>query len=73
MASHYLSLNRGQDGFPSNQYVSGTSSSANVGLELRLDDSAGYSKLDVVRQLEAFRRFFETAPLVSASGFAVKG
>ena len=43
MASHYVSLNRGQEGSRYSDYVTGTSSAANVGIELRLDDGAAYT------------------------------
>ena len=73
MASHYVSLNRGQNAMNYSDYVTGTSSSGNVGIELRLDDSASYTKKDVILALEAFKRFFENAQLVAPSGFVVKG
>jgi hypothetical protein len=44
MASHFVSLNRGQQGLTYSDFVTGTSSAANVGIELRLDDAAGYTK-----------------------------
>jgi hypothetical protein len=73
MSSHFVSLNRGQEGFLYSDFVSGTSSAANVGIELRLDDGANYTKKDVYNALEAFRRFFENAQQVGASGFVVSG
>jgi hypothetical protein len=72
MASHFVSLNRGQEGSQLNDFVSGAASSANVGLELRLDDAAGYRRIDIIKQLEAFRIFFENPMLYSGSGFVVK-
>lgn len=73
MADHFVSLNRGQEGSQYSDFVTGTSSSANVGIELRLGDSAGYTKVDVLKALEAFERFFENAQQVSAAGFVVTG
>ena len=73
MASHFVSLNRGQEGELYSDYVTGTSSAANVGIELRLDDGAAYTKVDVIKALEAFERFFENAQLVGPAGFAVTG
>jgi hypothetical protein len=73
MASHFVSLNRGQEGSQYSDFVTGTASSANVGIELRLDDGASYTKKDVVLALDAFRRFFENAQQVSVSGFVVSG
>jgi hypothetical protein len=73
MASHFVSLNRGQDGFRYDQFVTGAASSANIGLELRLDDAAAYTRKDVVTQLQAFIRFFENPQQVSPAGFVVSG
>jgi hypothetical protein len=73
MADHFVSLNRGQSGERYSDFVTGTSSSANVGIELRLGDSAAYTKKDVILALKAFERFFENAQQVSAAGFSVSG
>jgi hypothetical protein len=73
MASHFVSLNRGQEGTKYSDFVTGAASSGNVGIELRLDDAAGYTKVDVVKALEAFERFFENSQQVGASGFVVSG
>jgi hypothetical protein len=72
MASHFVSLNRGQEGSQLNDFVSGAASSGNVGLELRLDDTAGYRRIDIIKQLKAFEIFFENPMLYSGSGFVVK-
>jgi len=53
--------------------VTGTSTAGNVGIELRLGDSANYTKKDVLLALDAFERFFENAQQVSAAGFVVTG
>jgi hypothetical protein len=71
MADHFVSLNRAQEGFQFNDFVTGTASSANVGLELRLGDSAGYRRVDVIKQLDAFKRFFENPALYNTAGFKV--
>jgi hypothetical protein len=73
MASHFVSLNRGQEGSRYSGFVTGAASSGNVGIELRLDDAAAYTKKDVINALEAFERFFENAQQVGASGFVVTG
>ena len=73
MADHFVALNRGQEGEKYVDFVTGTSSAANVGIELRLGDSANYTKKDVILALEAFKRFFENAQQVSAAGFVVTG
>lgn len=73
MADHFVSLNRGQEGSKYSDFVTGTATSSNVGIELRLGDSANYTKKDVLLALEAFERFFENAQQVSAAGFVVSG
>lgn len=73
MASHFVSINRGQNGTLYSEFTTGAASSGNVGIELRLDDAAAYTKKDVVLALEAFERFFENAQQVSAAGFVVSG
>jgi hypothetical protein len=73
MASHFVSLNRGQSGLNYSDFVTGVASSANVGIELRLDDGASYTKKDVLLALQAFERFFENAQLVGPAGFVVTG
>lgn len=73
MASHYVSLNRGEQGFVDTEFTSGTSSTAGDDIELRVRDGASLTKKDVIIALEAFERYFETAKLVSAAGFDVAG
>lgn len=73
MADHFVALNRGQEGSLYSDFVTGTTSAANVGIELRLGDSAAYTKVDVIKALDAFKRFFENAQEVSAAGFVVSG
>ena len=73
MADHFVALNRGQNGMNYSDFVTGTSTAANVGIELRLGDSASYTKKDVLLALDAFERFFENAQQVSTAGFVVTG
>jgi hypothetical protein len=73
VADHYVALNRGQNGMNYADFVTGTASAGNVGIELRLGDSAAYTKKDVLLALDAFERFFENAQQVSAAGFVVTG
>lgn len=73
MASHFVSLNRGQEGELYSDFVTGAASSANVGVELRLDDAAGFNKVDMIKALDSFKRFFENAQQVGASGFVISG
>jgi hypothetical protein len=72
MASHFVSLNRGEEGMDYNDFATGAASSGD-NIELRLDDAAGYTKVDVIKALDAFKRFFENAQQVGASGFVVGG
>jgi hypothetical protein len=72
MASHFVSLNRGQQGSLYSDYVTGAATSGGD-IELRLDDGKAYTKKDVILALEAFERFFNNAQLVGASGFVVTG
>lgn len=73
MADHFVALNRGQEGTNYSDFVTGTSSAANVGIELRLGDSASYTPTDVLKALEAFERFFQNQQLWSAAGFVING
>jgi CRISPR/Cas system type I-B associated protein Csh2 (Cas7 group RAMP superfamily) len=73
MSDHFVSLNRGQDGFTYAQFVTGTASTPSASVELRVADAAGLTKKDVHTILQAFTRFFENAQQVGAAGFSVSG
>lgn len=73
MADHYVSLNRGVEGFKYSDFTTGTSSTAGDAIELRVLDGASLTKKDVKVALEALERFFENAQQVSAAGFDVSG
>lgn len=73
MASHYVSLNRGESGFAGVDFTTGTSSAASDGIELRVLDGASLTKMDVIKAIEAFERFFQDAKRVAAAGFDVSG
>ena len=45
MASHYIALNRGQEGLTTTDFVLGAASAGNAGLEVRLDYASGYRKI----------------------------
>jgi hypothetical protein len=72
MASHFVSLNKGQtdSGILRTDYVTGAASSANVGIEVRIDDASAMSRKDVENALEAFRFFFLNR-LDVAAGFVL--
>ena len=57
MASHYVSLVRGKAGFKLSDFTTGTSSTAGDDIELRVEDSAGLTRKEVLNALEAFKRF----------------
>ena len=73
MASHYVSLARGEQGLKSSDFTTGTSSAATDLFELRVLDGVTPSKREVKEAIEAFERFFENPQLVSAAGFDVAG
>ena len=74
MASHYVSLARGIEGEAYSDFTAGTSTSATDLFEFRvLDGVTPTKKVEVLKALKAFERFFENAQQVSATGFDVAG
>lgn len=73
MADHFVSLNRGEQGFTSTDFTTATVSTAGDAIELRVADAAGLSKKDIQIALEAFERFFQNWQQVVAAGFVVSG
>lgn len=72
MADHYMSLNRGEEGFKNVDFTTGTSSASTDKVELRVLDGAGLTRKDVVLILEAFKRKFESDPqFLATAGFSV--
>jgi len=76
MADHFVSIPRGVEGMKYSDFTTGTSTSGAT-IELRLFDATTpattYSKVDVLKALKAFERFFENAQQASAAGFIVSG
>lgn len=70
MSDHFVSINRGKDGFKVSDFTTGTSSTAGNDIELRVADGANLTRKDVVLALEAFERFIEDRTMSSA--FALK-
>jgi hypothetical protein len=74
MSDHYVALNRGIAGEKYSEFLTGTASTAGTNqIELRVQDSAGLTKKDVILALKAFERFFENAQQVGPAGFSVSG
>jgi hypothetical protein len=73
MASHFVSLARGEEGFLFSDFTTGTSSAATDLFEFRVLDGVTPTKVEVRKALAAFARFFENAQLVGPAGFQVSG
>lgn len=76
MADHYVSINRGVEGSKSSDFTTGTSPNSGAMFELRVFDAVAVTdrptELEVLKALEAFKRFFETSPLAANAGFVVR-
>ena len=76
MAVHFVSLTRGLDGSKYSDFTTGAASSGTTFVELRVGDTVSPNiptKVEILRALKAFERFFENAQQVSAAGFIVSG
>ncbi len=75
MASHYVGFAQGVEGEAQSDFVTGTSSTGTLLYELRILDGVTPSRLEVIKMLEALRRYFESGEndLASAAGFDVGG
>ena len=72
MASHFVALNRGQEGELYSDFTTGVAATANV-FEFRVDDASGARPADIKKALKAFERFFENQQQWSAAGFVING
>jgi hypothetical protein len=71
MASHYLSIQRGTEGLKDSDFTYGTSSSSGD-IEVRIDDTIPWTRLETKKALEAMVRFFEFPnPAISGTLFPV--
>lgn len=73
MASHYVSLTRGTEGSKYSDFTTGTSSAATDLFEFRILDGVTPKKVEVLKALEAFERFFQNQQQVTAASFDVAG
>jgi hypothetical protein len=73
MADHFVALARGVEGTKYNDFTVGTSSSSTSLFEVRILDGVTPTKVEVLKAMEAFERFFENAQQVVAAGFDIKG
>jgi hypothetical protein len=76
MADHFVSLTRGLEGMRYSDFTTGAASSGTVFCEIRIGDTAGANiptKVEIVKAIEAFERFFNNAQQVKAAGFVVSG
>jgi hypothetical protein len=73
MADHYVSIQRGVEGFAYNDFRTGTSDTLTDLFAFRVHDGVTPSRTEIIKALEAFRRFFENVQQVSAAGFDVGG
>ena len=74
MASHFVALARGVEGSTYSDFVTGTSATTNL-FEFRILDGVTPKKVEVLKALEAFERFFNDAKALqnNAPGFDVAG
>jgi hypothetical protein len=73
MASHYVSLTRGTEGSKYVDFTTGTSSAATDLFEFRVLDGVTPTRVEVIKALEAFERFFENPQQVTTAAFDVSG
>jgi len=73
MADHFVAIARGVEGTKYSDFTTGTSSSSATLFEFRVADGVTPTKVEVLKALEAFERFFENQQQVVAAGFDVKG
>lgn len=72
MASHFVSLKRGIEGSAYSDFTTGTSATTDQ-FEFRVLDGVTPTRVEVIKALEAFERFFSNPQQVSAAGFDVTG
>lgn len=75
MADHFVALARGVEGEKYSDFVTGTSSTAASLFEFRMLDGVTPTpkKVEVIKALDALKRFFENAQQVTTAGFDISG
>ena len=73
MADHFVSLTRGTEGSKYSDFTTGTSSAATDLFEFRVLDGVTPKKTEVIKALDALKRFFENQQQVTTAGFDVAG
>lgn len=73
MADHYVAITRGLEGTKYSDFTTGTSSASTALFEFRILDGVTPKKVEVLKALEAFERFFENQQQVVTAGFDVAG
>lgn len=68
MADHFAGFSRGVEGSKASDFTTGAATSAGLSMELRITDGA-VRKVDVIKFLEACKRFVEDPKQVVAAGF----
>jgi hypothetical protein len=63
-------MTRGLEGSQFSDFTTGTSTSGAV-FEFRLDDASGYRRVDLIKQFDALKRFFENPNNFVPAGFIV--
>ena len=73
MTSHYLGLNRGQQGFGDSDFTYGASAASPAAdIEIRFTDGVGLTEKDVMLAIDAFERFLvQTNQHIAATNLIV--
>lgn len=72
MASHYVAITRGLEGSQMVDFTTGTSSASTALFEFRVLDGVTPTRVEVIKALEAFERFFSN-PQQGGVGFDISG
>lgn len=73
MADHYVMIDRGVEGTKYNDFTTGAADTLTILFSFRIHDGVTPTKVEVLKALEAFERFFQNQQQVVAAGFDVKG